>query len=180
MVKTMTRITSTRQGSPARGMSGVAFTLLLMGLNLAMLHGCTVIRYNLSIAMPRTIALPVDSAGVLRRRRAPAPPSVSQRAGVWKLRQSSDLPLSGVAEPIARLGVRRAGTAVYDGAGTLQVEMHEMTSTAGALEAEQTWTPEADTVAFHRESYFTVVHWENATRESVPEFVREMRKPPVR
>ena len=108
----------------------------------------------------------------------PAAPLFPSQAGVWKLRQSGDLPLSGVPEPIARLGVRRAGTAAYEGAGTLQVETYEMTSSAAALEAEQTWRPVAGTVAFHRDSYFTVIHWENAARDSVPEFVREMRKPP--
>jgi hypothetical protein len=107
----------------------------------------------------------------------PAAPLFPERAGVWKLRQSRDLPVGGVPESIGRLGVRRAGTAGYEGAGTLQVEIYEMSSAAAAFEAEQTWRPIAGTVAFHRESYFIVVHWENAARESVPEFVREMRKP---
>ena len=110
----------------------------------------------------------------------PAEPLFPQQAGVWKLQQSGDLPLSGIPEPIGRLGVRRAGSASYEGAGSLQVEMYEMTSSAAALEAEQTWRPAAGTVAFHRDSYFVVIHWENAARDSVPEFVREMRKPPDR
>ncbi len=110
----------------------------------------------------------------------PAAPLFPQQAGGWKLRQSGDLPSSAVPEPIGRLGVRRAGTAEYEGAGTLQVETYEMTSSAAALEAEQTWRLAAGTVAFHRDSYFTVIHWEKAARDSVPEFVREMRKTPGR
>jgi len=38
----------------------------------------------------------------------------------------------------------------------------------------------ADTVAFHKESFFTVVHWENADRSAVSAFVREIEKRPAR
>ena len=106
----------------------------------------------------------------------PAAPLFPSSVGGWKLRQSSDLPPGAIPEPIGRLGVRRAATAGYEGAGTFKVEIYEMTSSAAALEAEQTWRPVADTVAFHRESRFTVIHWENAARASVSEFVREMQK----
>lgn len=108
----------------------------------------------------------------------PAAPLFPGSVGTWKLRQSSDLPAGAIPESIGRLGVRRSGSGEYEGAGTLRVEIYEMTSSAAALEAEQTWRPVADTVAFHRESYFTVVHWDGAARGSVPEFVREMQKLP--
>ena len=84
--------------------------------------------------------------------------------------------LTEIPEQIRRLGIRRAGTAVYEGAGTLNVETYELTSDAGALEAEQTWKPVADTVAFHKNGYFTVVHWENADKQAVATFVRELEK----
>ena len=51
-----------------------------------------------------------------------------------------------------------------------------MTSSAAAFETEQTWRPVADTVAFHKESYFAVIHWENAERTAVSAFVKEMEK----
>ena len=40
----------------------------------------------------------------------------------------------------------------------------------------QTWRPVADTVAFHSQSYFAVIHWENAERTAVSAFVKEMEK----
>jgi len=104
----------------------------------------------------------------------PAPPLFPETVGTWRLKQSSGL--TEIPEPIRRLGIRRAGTAVYEGAGVLKVETYELTSDAGALEAEQTWKPVADTVAFHKASYFTVVHWENADKQAVATFVRELEK----
>jgi hypothetical protein len=56
------------------------------------------------------------------------------------------------------------------------VDVYELTSSAAAFEAEQNWRAVADTVAFHKGSLFTVVHWENAERAAVSVFVREMEK----
>jgi hypothetical protein len=44
------------------------------------------------------------------------------------------------------------------------------------MEVEQTWKPIADTVAFHKDTYFTVVHWENADKSAVAAFVRALEK----
>jgi hypothetical protein len=108
----------------------------------------------------------------------PPAPLFPEIVGVWKLKQSTELAPDRVPEPIRRLGVRRAGSAEYEGAGNLKVERYELTSSAAAFEAEQTWRPAANTVAFHTENYFTVVHWEGAERAAVSIFVREMEKRP--
>src|SRR5438874_1607502 len=94
----------------------------------------------------------------------PSTPLFPPMAAAWKLKRSSDLPSDRAPDSIRRLGVRRAGAADYEGAGNLKVEVYELSSPAAALEAEQTWKPAANTVAVHHESYFTVVHWENADR----------------
>ncbi len=107
-----------------------------------------------------------------------AAPLFPEAAGPWKLKQSANLPADQVPEPIRRLGIRRAGSAVYEGPGNLKVEVYELTSSAAAFEAEQNWRAMADTVAVHKESFFTVVHWENADRLAVSAFVREMEKRP--
>jgi hypothetical protein len=109
-------------------------------------------------------------------RQQPAARLFPDTVGSWKLKQSAVLAADQVPEPIRRLGIRRAGSAVYEGSGNLKVEIYEMTSSAAAFEAEQTWRPVADTVAFHKESFFTVVHWENADRAAVSAFIREMEK----
>src|SRR4051794_35288041 len=109
-----------------------------------------------------------------------AAPLFPAEAGAWKLKQSGDLPPGQVPEGIRRLGLRRAGSATYEGAGTLAVEVYELTSSAAALEAEQTWKPAANTVGVHHDSYFTIIHWENADKAAVSGFVREMVKPKER
>ena len=106
----------------------------------------------------------------------PAGPLFPEIVGIWKLQQSSDLAPGQVPEQIRRLGLRRAGAAEYRGAGNIKTEVYEMTSSAAALEAEQTWKPAANTVAFHRENYFTVIHWENVDRAALTAFVGEMEK----
>src|SRR5258708_106187 len=110
----------------------------------------------------------------------PAAPLFPDSVGPWKLKQSADLRADQVRAPIRRLGIRRAGSAVYEGAGSLKVEVYELTSSAAAFEAEQNWRAMADTVAFHKECFFTVVHWENADRSAITAFVREMEKRPGR
>ena len=106
----------------------------------------------------------------------PALPLFPETVGPWRLKQSAALAPDQVPEPIRRLGIRRAGSAGYEGAGNLKVEIYELTSSAAAFEAEQNWRAVADTVAFHKDSFFTVVHWENADRAAVSAFVREMEK----
>jgi hypothetical protein len=105
-----------------------------------------------------------------------AKPLFPETVGVWRLKQSSDLAPGQVPEQIRRLGLRRAGSGEYEGAGTLKVEIYELTSDAGAFEVEQTWKPMADTVAFHKDGYFTVVHWAGADKPAVAAFVRELEK----
>jgi hypothetical protein len=104
----------------------------------------------------------------------PAPPLFPETVGAWRLQQSASL--TETPEQIRRLGIRRAGTAIYEGAGILKIESYEMTSDAGALEAEQTWKPVANTVAFHKNGFFRVVHWDNADKQAVGAFVRELEK----
>ena len=54
--------------------------------------------------------------------------------------------------------------------------LERVNSSAAAFEAEQQWRPLADTVAFHRNGYFFVIHWQNADRAAVAAFVREMEE----
>jgi hypothetical protein len=104
----------------------------------------------------------------------PAPFVFPQSAGPWKLKQTREVAGGSSPESIRRLGLKRAQAAEYEGPGRIAMEVYELTSSAAAFEAEQQWRPLADTVAFHRESYFVVVHWESTDRIAVKSFVREM------
>jgi len=99
--------------------------------------------------------------------------SFPEEAAPWKLKQTKEIV---APEAIRRLGVKRAQAAEYEGPGRLTAELYEMTSSAGALEVEQTWRPSADTVAFHLDDLFFVIRWENADRAAVSTFVKRMGK----
>jgi hypothetical protein len=94
--------------------------------------------------------------------------------GQWK--RASAAAVSDIPEPVRRLGPRTARAAEYQGPGRMRVTVYHMASSAAALEAEQTWTPAADTVAFHRNDRFLTVHWENVDRPAVSGFIREIEK----
>jgi hypothetical protein len=106
----------------------------------------------------------------------PPAPLFPGTVGPWKLKQAADLAAERAPDAIRKLGIRRAGSATYEGPGTLDVRIYELTSPAAAFEAEQQWRPVADTVAVHKDSLFTVVHWQGADRAAVSVFIREMEK----
>ena len=106
--------------------------------------------------------------------REPAPFAFPPAIGVWKLKLVKEV--IAPPEQILRLGLKRSQSADYEGPGRIVAEIYEMTSSAGAFEAEQKWRPSADTVAFHQENRFTVIHWESADRDSVSAFVRAIQK----
>ena len=99
-----------------------------------------------------------------------------KEVGAWKLRGTGFVVPTAVPDEVRGLGLKVAQSADYDGPGQLTALVCELTSGAGAFEAEQKWRPMADTVAFHKGSYFTVIHWQSADRAAVSAFVREMEK----
>jgi hypothetical protein len=89
---------------------------------------------------------------------------------VWRLKDEREVPPPGTP------GVRRLINALYDGPGTVMVDIYEMDSPAGGLEMVQKWRPVANTVVFYKGKYFAAVKWEQADREALQEFVRGLEK----
>ena len=109
--------------------------------------------------------------------RSPAPalfPPVAAES--WKLKESVVQPVSSAPDNVRRLGLKRAERAIYEGEGTITVDVYELTTSAGGLELVQTWRPAADTVFFYKETYFAVVKWERAGKPAVTAFVRDLEK----
>jgi hypothetical protein len=65
---------------------------------------------------------------------------------------------------------------IYDGPGTLRVEVEDMGSQAVAFERAQRTRAQADMVFFDKDSYFVTVRWEKADRDALKLFVRELEK----
>jgi hypothetical protein len=99
-------------------------------------------------------------------------------AGEWTRKEHATPPPASAPEKLTRFGVQGVETARYENAagGVIRVEVYDVRSDAAALELEQTWRHEADTVVFHRSRYFVVMRFENAGREALNAFVRELEK----
>jgi hypothetical protein len=71
-------------------------------------------------------------------------------------------------------GAKTAG--VYEGAGTVRVEVEDMGAQAVAFEKAQRTRSQPDMVFFDKGSYFVIVRWEHADREALRQLVRALQK----
>ena len=71
-------------------------------------------------------------------------------------------------------GVKTLG--VYEGAGTVRVEVEDMGVQAVAFERAQRTRSQPDMVFFDKGSYFVIVRWEQADREALKQLVRQLQK----
>lgn len=100
------------------------------------------------------------------------PPTV---AGVWHRTGLRNVPASDAPDPVPRTAVDRLQIASYEGAGKLEARVYELDAAGVALDLVQRWRPSADTVFFYRGRYFVVVKWEEADRQALEAFVRELQ-----
>lgn len=73
-------------------------------------------------------------------------------------------------------GVVRAFEAGYAGAGQLTVDLYETKVSGTAFEMTQHWRATPDSVFFDKGRYFVVVHWQQADRKALTDFVRALQK----
>ena len=78
--------------------------------------------------------------------------------------------------PLEQPGAVRAFEAIYQGQGTLTVDLYEMKVAGLAFEMTQHWRPAPAAVFFDKGRYFLVVNWQDANREALTAFVRAMQK----
>lgn len=73
-----------------------------------------------------------------------------------------------------REGVRTFGT--YEGPGTLTVEVEDVGSFEAGLDRAQRTRPEANMVFFNKGNYFVTVRWQQAEREALRKFVKDLEQ----
>ncbi len=95
-------------------------------------------------------------------------------AGGWRRTSLRRTPVSDAPDPVPRSAVTRLETADYAGPGKLQARVYELSSAAVGTSLAQRWRPSADTVFFTRGRYFVVIKWQQAEREALRSFVREL------
>ena len=94
--------------------------------------------------------------------------------GVWRRTALRQLPASDAPDPVPWSEVARAETAEYSGPGKLVVRLYELGSPEAGASLMQRWRPSADTVFFNRSRYFVVVKWQQAERDALKSFVRDL------
>jgi hypothetical protein len=95
-------------------------------------------------------------------------------AGGWRRTSLRRTPVSEAPDPVPRNAVTRLETGDYEGPGKLEARVYELSSKEIGVTLEQRWRPSADTVFFSRGRYFVVVKWQQAEREALRSFVREL------
>ncbi|HWB82654.1 MAG TPA: hypothetical protein VG675_00845 [Bryobacteraceae bacterium] len=95
-------------------------------------------------------------------------------AGVWHRQSLTTTPSSPDPVPMsAVVGMQEAG---YSGPGKLDARVYELDSQAAGADLAQRWRPSADTVFFNRDQFFVIIKWQEADRNALKDFVRELEQ----
>jgi hypothetical protein len=89
--------------------------------------------------------------------------------GGWRRTRMGEF--SGARDPVPANSVEQSRAATYEGPGSLEVHIYQLTSAAIGLDLTQRWRPSADTVFFNQGVYFVVVKWQSAERKALQQFV---------
>lgn len=95
-------------------------------------------------------------------------------AGEWHRTSLRDLPVGESPDPVPRTSIDRIQAATYQGPGSLEARVYQLSSPAVGLDVVQRWHPSADTVFFHQGRYFVVVKWQEAERKALQAFVKQL------
>jgi hypothetical protein len=107
-------------------------------------------------------------------RAEPVPDLFPEVVGQWRRTALRDLPAGESPDPVPRTSIDHIQTATYQGPGKLEARVYRLSSPAVGLDLAQRWHPTADTVFFNQGRYFVVVRWQEAERQALQAFVREL------
>ncbi len=116
------------------------------------------------------------AAGMGCGARRPQSDPLPETLGGWQRTNVRDVPAADASPIVPRPSVRAIREADYQGSGRLTVRIYELTSEPVALDLAQRWPPKADTVVFYQRNYFVVVNWQQADRQALHNFVRELER----
>lgn len=95
--------------------------------------------------------------------------------GVWRRTALRSVPVSESPDPVPRNEVEHLREAAYEGRGTIQARVYQLSSSAVGSLLAQRWRPSSDTVFFNVGRYFVVVKWQAADRQALQEFLRDLQ-----
>ena len=108
---------------------------------------------------------------------APRPLVLPQTlADVWTLQSSRTEPAATAPEMVRAIGTRGWTAATYQGPGTVNLAIYQLTSAPGGLEMVQKWRPQANTVVFYTDRYFVVLKYDAPDRAPVTALITALQK----
>ena len=108
------------------------------------------------------------------RKPEPMPDLFTETIGPWRRTGVRDISPAEAPDPVPQTAIRRIRGAAYEGPGKLEARLYQVASSAVALDLVQRWRPSADTVFFYERNYFVVVKWQEADRQALQQFVRDL------
>jgi hypothetical protein len=121
--------------------------------------------------MTRRIWLSAPLLFAACRSRQPFPPDLLSESMPGGWRRTSAGEFTGARDPVPANAIEQSRSAAYQGPGTLEVHVYQLTSAAVGLDLAQRWRPSADTVFFNQGVYFVVIKWQSAGRKELQQFV---------
>src|SRR5262245_40861654 len=108
--------------------------------------------------------------------RSPQPDLLPEELAGWRRTAIRDVPAVEAPPMVPKSGVKLIREADYEGSGRLTTRVYDLNSEPLALDLAQRWPPQANTVAFYDKNYFAVVTWQQADRQALQKFVRELER----
>ena len=121
--------------------------------------------------MTRRLSLCLVLSFAACQKQPPFPPDLlaENMPGGW--RRTATGQFTGAHDPIPANAVDQSMSASYEGPGTLEAHVYQLTAPAVGLDLAQRWRPSADTVFFNQGRYFVVIKWQSADRKALQQFV---------
>ena len=94
-----------------------------------------------------------------------------ETAGAWHRTTISEPAAAGNPDHIEAGIVEKMRAATYEGPGKLEVRAYQVSTPAVALDIVQRWNAIPDTVLFNQDRVVVVLHWQNADRKALQDFV---------
>jgi hypothetical protein len=121
--------------------------------------------------------LPLAAVAMLAAcgRSAPAPGTLlPETVSAWKRTTLNQPGVAAAGGLIPAASIRRVIGAAYTGAGSLEVTLYDLASSAAALDAVQRWRPAANAIFFYQGRYFVIVQYHSDDRKALNGFVRDL------
>jgi len=126
--------------------------------------------------MTRRDWLWLGAAGLGCGARRPQSDLLPETLAGWQRTAVRDVSAADAPAIVPRTVVRLIREADYQGSGRITARIYDLASDPVALDLAQRWPSKADTVVFYERNYLVVVNWQQADRQALHNFMRELER----